>query len=1022
MIIKTLKKIFRISLTTMLIVGVVYSDLPHNIKVARAANTEIRQEINILNGYLGSASGAFATSSEIIHIDTNAYTGATYYFEIVASTTSAVSSNIRLRSATSSATLSTITFSNSNTYTIYRSAAFTPTPGENEYVVVTGNEAVQKGLIAARVVILQDTVFLEETETQIEIGNRELAKVNTTSSALTSPKYWYYDSSLWDANLVFTAEVTYKNTQTSSTTVYTTPGTFTYVPSVGESHTVVELWGAGGAGGVVGNSGGGGGGGGAYARSTTTTSGNKTLVVAATTAADSTTSNDSTWGTTIVVADGGTGTGTASAGAGGTLANTVGEVEFAGGAGAAGNGTGDSGGGGGSSAGPLAAGNDGTAANTTQGGAGASCNALNGGATGGTADTNDATAPDGGNGGSNVSCGAGGGGGDNGDFGGLGGSPGGGGGGGEITGGQTGARGQARIKAMIGTVGVALEEDNGSFSGWTFKKQIVTAGVATTTSDRVSVSFTPTTGRNYRIVASTTNASAPYDIYSAKIVVQQNTLEAWNVSTAVYDSQTTGITSDPSLQAIAFSSDGTKMYLVGGNSDLRQYTLDPAWDVSTAVYASKSLNVSTQDNQPQSLRFSSDGTEMYLLGVQNDRVYQYTLSTPWDLATASYSTKNLSVTSQESGSGGLALSTDGTKLYVVGVINRTIYQYTLSTPWDVSTGSYASKSLSISGQETIPTGVDFSSDGTKAYIIGNNSDTVFQYTLGTAWDISTGSYSSLSLNITSTGEGFPNDIAFDPDGSYLYIVGATLDEVLQYNLYYPSGVTALEPQYLLANTLFRSGTSLQNFLTTWNPDEWTTGNTYNFIHEGNSDIKIQNTSGPTDVTGSSITDVIQREQSSAMTMPVSAATLDVIATTNNSDLYASRILVRVVYTPPADTEPDAPTSLDAVAGYGRVNLTWVTPASDGGDPITGYKVYRDTTTSPTTLIGTLGVVNSYWDGAVTNGTLYYYRVKATNSIGDSVYSNEDSATPLEAPASSSRSNIKFVGPFMKFVGGRIKFN
>ncbi|GAJ19106.1 unnamed protein product, partial [marine sediment metagenome] len=34
-------------------------------------------------------------------------------------------------------------------------------------------------------------------------------------------------------------------------------------------------------------------------------------------------------------------------------------------------------------------------------------------------------------------------------------------------------------------------------------------------------------------------------------------------------------------------------------------------------------------------------------------------------------------------------------MYVVGRINNTVFQYSLSTPWDVSTASYAWKSKDV---------------------------------------------------------------------------------------------------------------------------------------------------------------------------------------------------------------------------------------------------------------------------------------------------------------------------------------
>src|SRR5207244_11353604 len=68
-------------------------------------------------------------------------------------------------------------------------------------------------------------------------------------------------------------------------------------------------------------------------------------------------------------------------------------------------------------------------------------------------------------------------------------------------------------------------------------------------------------------------------------------------------------------------------------------------------------------------------------------------------------------------------------------------------------------------------------------------------------------------------------------------------------------------------------------------------------------------------------------------------------------------------TPP--TIPSAPQNLLATAGTGNVALTWDTPSSDGGSAITGYKVYRSTSSVTETGYVNLGNVNSYDNTAVT---------------------------------------------------------
>jgi hypothetical protein len=106
------------------------------------------------------------------------------------------------------------------------------------------------------------------------------------------------------------------------------------------------------------------------------------------------------------------------------------------------------------------------------------------------------------------------------------------------------------------------------------------------------------------------------------------------------------------------------------------------------------------------------------------------------------------------------------------------------------------------------------------------------------------------------------------------------------------------------------------------------------------------------------------------------------------------------------TTPTAPSTLDAVGAIDSNTLTWTAP-SDGGSPITNYQIYRSTA-SPAggTPLATVGTVLNYTDNTATPGTQYFYRIKATNAIGDSNYSNEDFATPIDScPSGPSGGNV-----------------
>ena len=93
------------------------------------------------------------------------------------------------------------------------------------------------------------------------------------------------------------------------------------------------------------------------------------------------------------------------------------------------------------------------------------------------------------------------------------------------------------------------------------------------------------------------------------------------------------------------------------------------------------------------------------------------------------------------------------------------------------------------------------------------------------------------------------------------------------------------------------------------------------------------------------------------------------------------------------TRPSAPQNLQANGGNAQVTLSWSSPASNGGSAITGYKIYRSTSSGTETGYVSLGNVTSYTNTGVTGGTTYFYKVRAVNSVGISPASNEASATP-----------------------------
>lgn len=251
----------------------------------------------------------------------------------------------------------------------------------------------------------------------------------------------------------------------------------------------------------------------------------------------------------------------------------------------------------------------------------------------------------------------------------------------------------------------------------------------------------------------------------------------YNLANASYDSVSFDVSSqDTQPQAIAFNADGTKMFIVGETGqDVNEYTLSTGFNLSTASY-SQAFSVSSQELYPQGIAFNSDGTKMFIIGTNGDDVNEYTLSTGFDVSTASF-VDSFSVSAQDTSPRGVAFSTDGTKMFVVGITNDSVYEYTLSTGFDVSTSSFVD-SFSVSAQDTSPLDLTFNSDGTKMYIIGSTGDDVNEYTLSTGFDISTATYAQ-NFSVSSQDIA-PTGITFNSDGTKMFVVGIANDSVYQY--------------------------------------------------------------------------------------------------------------------------------------------------------------------------------------------------------------------------------------------------
>jgi len=256
-----------------------------------------------------------------------------------------------------------------------------------------------------------------------------------------------------------------------------------------------------------------------------------------------------------------------------------------------------------------------------------------------------------------------------------------------------------------------------------------------------------------------------------------------DISSATYDSVAVNTTTNGfgNPNSIRFSSDGLNFYISDSTLDnIGQYTMTTAFDISTASYTA-SYDPAEVTATPQLVGLSTDGTKMYIMD-SSGIIYQYTLSTAWDVTSSSYDSVsyNIETAYSETNTLGAVFSSNGTEIIGIGTVSGNVFTHTLSTAWDLSTASSASQSFSIASQETTPNGVAFNPEGTQMFIVGSANDAVYQYTLSTAYNVTSASYDSTSFSV-ATQETVPTGLTFNANGTKMYIVGSIVDNVHQYS-------------------------------------------------------------------------------------------------------------------------------------------------------------------------------------------------------------------------------------------------
>ncbi len=226
-------------------------------------------------------------------------------------------------------------------------------------------------------------------------------------------------------------------------------------------------------------------------------------------------------------------------------------------------------------------------------------------------------------------------------------------------------------------------------------------------------------------------------------------------ATDIYGSLTTvistGVTFTPdaantSPSGLSFKNDGTIMFIADTDNTLYAYDLPTAWDISSAS-SSVTATITAATNFLQGIYFRPDGLRFYVVdGSGVDLIRESSLTTAWDISTSGFTGKTFGVATQDTDPTGVSFSAKGDKMYVIGLQNDNVNEYTLSIPWDLDTAviSFVFPTASF---DNIPRDITFSPDGKKFYIVGQQNNSIKDYVMDVAWDLSTASSVGNSVDL-----------------------------------------------------------------------------------------------------------------------------------------------------------------------------------------------------------------------------------------------------------------------------------
>ena len=220
-----------------------------------------------------------------------------------------------------------------------------------------------------------------------------------------------------------------------------------------------------------------------------------------------------------------------------------------------------------------------------------------------------------------------------------------------------------------------------------------------------------------------------------------------------------------------------------------------AFGAVSSLVAQKNWDDS-QQKIPTGVLFNPDGTKMYSTGKSQNKIYMYNLTTPFTVTTATYASKLCSLVG-ENDALAFRFNSNGTAIFVLDTkATETIDKYSLTTAYDISTCSLVAGSPQDFGGGMEMRSFAFSNDGNKIFIFdqdGNsNKHSIKQYSLSNSFDLSNPTliteYKGHNNDLNSI-EDHAQGLEFSSDGTKMFITGSDEETILAFSLSNPFDLT-----------------------------------------------------------------------------------------------------------------------------------------------------------------------------------------------------------------------------------------